>query len=289
MALGRPVRGRLCRRASVAAAVVLALGLSVGTAQAGTSETFCVTASAGSATYPGCSGTSEVGLAAALTAADAAEPGTETLYLGPGTYSAPNGFVDASGANPISIIGDGESNTTLTTGTADGQVMDFTDREGAQVDSQSSISDLTVDMNDGGIGLDVPQHVTNVAITDSGPGSGTALWSQNTAVNNVTITMNESSPTVGIYRPNGTLTANGLTITANTGINGNGSNDSYTGLRIFANGLRDPAERLQREPHLERHAHRLGDCDDRCEHGARLGRGEHAAWNARREFPDNRR
>ena len=91
-------------------------------------------------------------------------------------------------------------------------------------------------MNDGGIGLDVPQHVTNVAITDSGPGSGTALWSQNTSVNNVTITMDESSPTVGIYRPNGTLTANGLTITANTGINGNGSNDSYTGLRIFANG-----------------------------------------------------
>ena len=219
----------------MAAAVALVLGLSAGMAQAGTNETFCVTASAGSATYPGCSGTSEVGLAAALAAADAAEPGTETLYLGPGTYSAADGFVDASGSNPISIIGDGEGNTALTTGTADGQVLDFTDGEGAHVDSQSSISDLTVEMNDGGIGLDVPQHVTNVAITDSGAGTGTALWSQNTAVNNVTITMDESSQTVGIYRPNGTLTANGLTITANIGINGNGSNDSFTNLRIFAN------------------------------------------------------
>ena len=173
--------------------------------------------------------------ATALAAADAAA-GTETLYLGPGIYSAAHGFVDASGSNPISIVGDGESNTTLTTGTAGGQVLDFTDGEGTNADSQASISDLTVEMNDGGVGLDVPQHVTNVAITDSGPGTGTALGSQNTTVNNVTITMNESSPTVGIYRPNGTLTANGLTITANTGINGNGSNDSFTDLRIFANG-----------------------------------------------------
>ena len=69
-----------------------------------------------------------------------------------------------------------------------------------------------------------------------GPGTGTALWSQNTAINNVTITMNENSSTEGIYRPNGTLTANGLTITANTGIDGNGSNDSLTNVRIFSNG-----------------------------------------------------
>ena len=126
MALGRRARARLRRRAGVAAAVALALGLSAVTAQAGTSKTFCVTASAGGAIYPGCSGTPEVGLAAALTAADAAA-GTETLYLGPGTYSAADGFVDASGSNPISIIGDGESNTTLTTATAGGQVLDFTD------------------------------------------------------------------------------------------------------------------------------------------------------------------
>ena len=191
--------------------------------------TFCVN-------DPSCvsaGGTAEPDVQSALNAADLNEPGSELVELGPGTYTAPNGFSDSSGANAISVVGAGETETALTATTPGATVLDFNG------DLNSSVSDLSVDMaSSGGIGAYIPQHITNVVINYSGATAATALWTQTTTVNNVRIRMplTGSLTTQGIYRQTGTLTADGLTITADSGIIGGGFDDSYNDTRIFADG-----------------------------------------------------
>jgi hypothetical protein len=207
-----------------AAGLAIALALPAINARASGSEVFCVNDS-------GCSGTTEASLTAALSAADAAEPGSETIDLGPGNYSAASGFADTtSGSNAISIVGSGEGSTTVTATNTGARVLNF------YPDEDASISDLTVALPSGAsVGANYPAGVTNVAFVGTGSSGATALWTGGTSTfTNVTISMPLGTSSVGLYRPNGTVAASGLTITADTGIWGNGSNDSYKDVRIFS-------------------------------------------------------
>jgi PKD domain len=187
-------------------------------------------------------GTSEPDLQAALDAADAAEPGSETIDLGPGTFAAAgsSSFTDSSGSNAISIVGSGEGSTTITANNSSGSVLD------TSADSHASVSDLSVDMGSSDVGLRYPNDVTDVAINggDSVPSDADALMIQTGTVTSSKITMALGNNSFGVYRPNESVTINGLTVTADTGFElGGGDNDNYSNLRIFAdeNGITMPA------------------------------------------------
>ncbi len=198
-------------------------------------------APAGAATFcvsdPACvlaGGTSEPDLQTALSAAIAAS-GADTVQLGPGRYSAATGFAAGDGSSAIAVVGAGRDQTTLTATTAASTVLDF--GVGLGPGHDATVSDLTIAMPpSGGQGVDVPQHIARVTIA-GGTGASIALRSQNTDVSDVTIALPlDGSDNEGIYRPNGTLTADGLSITAHTAITGNGSNDAYKHLRVVSDG-----------------------------------------------------
>ena len=205
--------------------VAAAFALVATAADASGSGTFCVS----DASCVTAGGTAEPDLQTALNAADAAD-GSETIDVGPGTFSAgSDSFTDSSGANAISIVGSGEGSTILTANNSSGSVLYM------YPDENASVSDLTVDMGDSAEGLGYPNHVTDVAIEGGSDTAATGLGIQNGTVTNVTITMPLGGTTQGVYRPNGTVTINGLTITADTGFEiGGGSDDDYSNIRIFA-------------------------------------------------------
>ena len=208
-------------------APLLALVIFAALAGSAGAATFCVSDPA-CVSAGGIDGGSD--LQAALNAAIAGL-GPDTVKIGPGTFSAANGFTARDGASAIAVVGAGRGVTTLTATTAGRTVLDF----GASRDA--TVSDLSVAMPpSGGVGVFVPQHIARVAIS-GGTGSATGLWSQNTTVDDVSILLPlDGSSNQGIYRPNGTLRADGLTITAHNAITGFGSSDSYEHLRIQSNG-----------------------------------------------------
>lgn len=169
-------------------------------------------------------------LQAALTAATSAG-GADTVQIGAGRFSAANGFSATDAAAAITVKGAGRSLTTLTATTAGRRVLDF----GAGRDA--TVSDLSIAMPpSGGVGVFVPQHIARVTIA-GGTGAATAVWTQNTTFDDVLIDLPlDGSSNTGIYRPNGVLTADGLTITARSGISGQGTNDAYKHLRVLSDG-----------------------------------------------------
>jgi hypothetical protein len=223
------------RNGALFLALILTLLLALaGSAHASGAVVYCVS-------DPSCpvGGIAESGLQAAFNAADALSTGSSaTVDLGPGTFASAAGFLDSSGdlgENAISVVGAGEGSTILTATNSGADVLDFND--GTNADAHASVSNLTVDMPGGAgpQGVVVPQTITNVSIVGS-PASTDALGlrSQNTVATNVTITMALGTGSTGVARPNGTMTANGLTIKADTGIAGGGTQDSYSQLRVFA-------------------------------------------------------
>lgn len=213
----------MARRCVVVCSVVLVslvTGVSVASA-----NTYCVS-------DPGCpsGGTVEPDLQTALNDANA-HAGADTVRIGPGTFSAGAGFNEKNDSSPITIVGAGRGSTTLVATNANARVLDL-----AQ-DTNATVSDLAITMPpSGGVGVNVPQHIARVDIS-GGSGAAYGLRTQNTTVDDVTITLPLTSSTTGLYRPNGTLTANRLAITAANAIDGFGTSDSYTGLRIVASGI----------------------------------------------------
>jgi hypothetical protein len=168
-------------------------------------------------------------LQAALTAATSAA-GADTVQIGAGRFSAANGFTATDASAAIAVRGAGRGLTTLAATTADRRVLDF----GAS--SDATVSDLSIAMPpSGGVGVFVPQHIARVTIA-GGTGGATGVWTQNTTVDDVTIDLPlDGSSNTGVYRPNGSLTADGLTITAHKGIDGFGV-DAYEHLRVRSDG-----------------------------------------------------
>jgi hypothetical protein len=85
------------------------------------------------------------------------------------------------------------------------------------------------------VGVFVPQHIARVDIV--GPTAGTnstGLWTQNTTVDDVTVALPTTGSATGVYRPNGQLTANNLTVSAGNGISGSGQDEVYRNVRVRA-------------------------------------------------------
>ena len=169
-------------------------------------------------------------LQAALTAASSVA-GADTVKIGAGSFSAADGFNATDSNAAIAVVGAGRGLTTLTATTAGRIVLDF----GASRDA--TVSDLFVAMPpSGGVGVFVPQHIARVAIA-GGTGAATGLWTQNTTVDDVAIDLPlDGSSNTGLYRPNGVLRADGLSVTAHSAINGFGGGDKYKHLRVTSDG-----------------------------------------------------
>jgi hypothetical protein len=208
--------------------VVLALALAGALAASAGARTFCVS-------DPHCVSVGGVDrgsdLQAALTAATSTS-GADTVKIGAGRFSAADGFVAADNRDAITVIGAGRDLTTLTATRADSRVLDF------GTSTNATVSDLSIAMPaSGGVGVFVPQHIARVTIS-GGRGGATGLWTQNTTVDDVSIQLplDGSSTNTGLYRPNGTLRADGLAVTAHKGIDGFGSNDTYRHVRVLSDG-----------------------------------------------------
>ena len=93
-------------RGPVAAVAVLVAFAAWPAASSAAEQTFCVD-------DPGCSGTPEASVAAALAAAQANGPERDRIRVGPGTFPAAGSLTD-SPTNPVLIEGAGETFTTLT-------------------------------------------------------------------------------------------------------------------------------------------------------------------------------
>jgi hypothetical protein len=93
------------RSIALPAVIAVVFGWQSGAAMA---TTYCV------ATPPGCSGTAEATLTAAITAANADSAGSDTIVLPAGTQTGPSGGYLYSGTTPLAIDGQGASATTVT-------------------------------------------------------------------------------------------------------------------------------------------------------------------------------
>lgn len=227
---------RLAATRSSLASLGLALAISVllslaGSARAAGAFVYCVS-------DPACpaGGIAQSGVQAAFNAADAlGSSSSATVDIGPGTFIAAGSFLDSSGnagANPISVVGAGEGSTILTTTASGGNVLDFS--SGANSDENASASNLTVDMANANLGVYGAQHLTNVVISGGGRSGATAVWGGGDALSNVTINMPLATNSHGIYQANGLLTANKLTITADVAATADGSDDTFTDVRVHA-------------------------------------------------------
>ena len=196
------------RLAPLAAAAIAMCALALpGLAHA---VTYCVNS-------PGCSGTPEADLQAALTAAQTSTGVADTVMVGspgvpPATGYAYNGAAD----NPVSIIGAGTSATTLTATDAGSTVLNLTG-------STSSVSHLTLRLPAGGsYGTQTNAgSITDVNVTSADPGTATQraaylfgvgqTWSGGTIV-----LPSGTGSHIGIYAstPGVTLTLQDLSITA---------------------------------------------------------------------------
>jgi hypothetical protein len=208
----------------------ISLVLALGTSSVASAATFCVN-------DPACvaaGGTESTSLQAALASADANGMGKDTIEVGPGTYSNGPGFT-ADSTNPVDLIGEGVEATTLTrTDTTDAGrilVMDH---------SQSTVSDLTVQLNQGLnlAGLETAGSATRVAVTDPTGETqhiGVILEAAGASLrdSSVTLSVAPSSNTaaVGANFPTGTtpMQLENLQLSAGTGIS---ASDSVEARRV---------------------------------------------------------
>lgn len=243
-----------------APAVVLAVvltGMLAGSAQAATTTLYAAPAGTGS----GCTQGTPCSFATALTQANTlTNPGT--IELAAGTYTATSTSTDANSgtgawlvanthSQPISIVGAGEGSTIINTSgsastTAHTIVLDLT----GENTGGATVSDLTVqipaalgDDGLGSIGPSVTTTISNVAIDGAaGLTDSTGLREASATVDNVTIALPQVGSTCipfttcneGWYQANGPANANGLSVTADHGIDVNLDTGSFKDLRVFA-------------------------------------------------------
>lgn len=133
---------------------VLATGLGLALPGLAHAATFCVNA-------PGCVGTSETTLQAALTAAMATTTESDTVRVGdPGPPTTGYGYSDlGNSANEVNIVGSGTSQTVLTS-TGTGTVLNV-------IGKGSAVSHLAIQLPDANdvTGIDTTGSVEDVSIT----------------------------------------------------------------------------------------------------------------------------
>src|SRR5579875_1562344 len=236
------------RRSAIAgpalALAVVFLGLLPGSAHALTTTLYAASTGSGSS----CTEPTPCSFATALSQADALT-GPVTIDLASGTYTASSTSSDGhsgtgawlvANANnqPVSIVGAGEASTIINTSgsastTAHTIVLDLS----GENTGGATISDLTVqipatsdDDGVGSLGYSEATTISDVAI-DGAPGltGSIGLREASATVDNVTISLPQVGSTCtssgtcneGWYQANGEANADGLSVTADNGIDVN--------------------------------------------------------------------
>jgi hypothetical protein len=166
--------------------IALAVAAALIPAAAANATTYCV------GSYPGCSGTSEPTLQAALTASEGT-PGSDSVFIGDGTYTGPFTWDPSGVSGTLAIIGHSQTATHLTVPAPPSPTSATVLKLGSDSNSAvASVSDLGFTIPSGSVtGLQTSGNVSSVTVTRTGTSScaNGILASGNAAVQSVTVDM----------------------------------------------------------------------------------------------------
>ena len=185
-------------------------------------QTFCVQ-------DPGCVGSAQPTIAAALQAADDNGPERDRIQIGPGTFSSGATLADATD-NPVDIRGAGPASTVITRTAAVAQIILSLSHP------SSSVSNLNVHLQPGhtGLALDNGALGERLRVTSAPgmPGSTGVLVTGGSVLRGSVVSMHLSANSTGVNAVSSLLESNG--ISAHNAVTASGSGGRITGHRITA-------------------------------------------------------